>query len=121
MGIQETTLLWYFVSPLLAALVGGLIAGFFAIYAGKKAHDYDRRIRDENQRRHMRAILQSIHDEIETLWEVYLDRIGSHLEALASGEAFEFYWQRITFLYRRGGRNIGKPGTRETPNGLDSI
>lgn len=41
---------------------------------------------------HHRAILQALHDELETVLEVYTHTIGSRIEALPKGHAFAYFW-----------------------------
>ena len=38
------------------------------------------------------GFLQAIHDEIETLWDAYMDGIGHQLEALADGQPLDMFW-----------------------------
>jgi hypothetical protein len=40
----------------------------------------------------IQGVLQGLHDEIETLWEIYSERVGHHIETLQEGQGFECYW-----------------------------
>lgn len=75
-------------SEFFAALLGGgctLIGVLFA-------HKLSNRKRSREQSELLQGVLQGLHDEIETLWEIYTDRIGSHLDSLQDGQGFEGYW-----------------------------
>lgn len=64
-------------------LIGGgitLAGTFFAHYLQAKREQ-------RRQQEILTGVLQAIHDEIETLWNRYMEGMGSHLEDLPPGEA----------------------------------
>ncbi len=69
------------------AVVGGLIAGFFANRAMVKSFEHQRTQAEENESKLIMGLLQSIHDEIETVHERYQENMGAKLESLPEGEA----------------------------------
>src|SRR5436309_10905758 len=73
-------------------LIGGAIAGLFALLAVKKTHANTVRMQQQNQKKLIQAFLQAIHDEIETLWDEYQNQVGIQLEVLPEGNAFLFYY-----------------------------
>lgn len=85
-------------SSLLGALVGGALTGYFTIRATKNAGTDQLRQQEENRRSHVKAYLQAVHDEIETLWELYQSRVGVQLEALQDNWALLMYYP-VTFDY----------------------
>ena len=57
------------------------------------------------------GILQAIHDEIETLWDNYMDGIGHHTEALADGQPLNIYYpvtQEYFTVYNTNAFFIGR-------------
>ncbi|MBD9360501.1 hypothetical protein [Methylomonas fluvii] len=57
------------------------------------------------------GILQAIHDEIETLWDNYVDNIGHQLEALGETEPLILYWpvtQEYFTIYNSNAFFIGR-------------
>jgi hypothetical protein len=103
---------WY--EPLVASVVGGLIAGgltgYFSVRAVKISHRNTLELQNQNQKKLIKGFLQAIHDEIETLWELYQIGIGMQLETLPDGEALRFYYpvtQDYFTVYNSNGFLIG--------------
>lgn len=71
-----------FAITIIAAIIGGVIAGQYSLQATKKAHENQKTIADENEDRIVKSLLQSIHDELETVFERYQETMGSRIEAL---------------------------------------
>jgi len=71
----------------------GAVVGGAATLRGAKwqlaAASQDER---EREARHHAAILRAIHDELETLHDVYSLAVGSAIEALPDNQPFNFYW-----------------------------
>lgn len=85
------TLLTLFGS-LCAAVVGGIIAGGFALRSVRLSHekDIERKVREEA--RLADAFVQSIRTEVDVLWDRYMETAGSRLIALPEGEPFLLYY-----------------------------
>jgi hypothetical protein len=59
----------------------------------------------------LQGVLQAIHDEMESLWEAYMDSVGHHLEALPNGQPFNMYWpitQDYFTIYNSNALLIGR-------------
>ena len=100
-----------YVATLLAVLVGGLIAGFFSMWATKQAHDHALKRQARQEESAVKALLQALHDEIETLWDRYMNGVGVLLEALKDGQAFHYYYvahQDYFTVYRENSTLLGK-------------
>lgn len=88
-----------FGSAISGAVVGGLITGLFAIKATTKSFQHQREHAEENEEKLIRGLLQSIHDEIETIYERYQDTMGARLESLPEGEALNFYYPLVSDFF----------------------
>lgn len=88
-----------FLSAISGAVVGGGLTGFFTLLATKKSFDHQLIQTKESEERLVTAILQSIHDEIETLMERYQEAMGAQIETLAEGEALAFYYPLISDFF----------------------
>lgn len=101
-----------FLSPLLAAVIGGAIAGYFSLKATKNAHNNNIKQLVKNQEIEITSLLQSINDEVTALWETYLLGIGTELEKLEDGKPFVFTYpitqQDYFTVYSNNSSKIGK-------------
>ena len=91
--------------------LGALIGSTIALIATFISHRLQRSQQDENEQRMLHGILQAIHDEIETLWDNYVDGIGHQLEALADSQPLNLYWpvtQEYFTVYNTNAFFIGR-------------
>ena len=80
------------VASLAGALIGGAIAGYCSIRAVKTAHQIVKRVQEENQENIIQRLLQAIHEEIETIWELYMGDMGPQVESLADNHPLNLYY-----------------------------
>lgn len=71
-----------------AALLGSVVS-LLAVYL---THRWEKKKEKERENEIIFGFYQAIHDEIETLWEVYMERSGNRIETLKNNEPFLFYW-----------------------------
>lgn len=88
-----------FGSAITGAIVGGLIAGYFALVTTKQSFKEQRARADENESKLIKSLLQAIHDEIETIYDRYQEEMGSRLESLDEGEALVFYYPLVSDFF----------------------
>lgn len=91
--------------------LGALIGSTIALIATFISHRLQRSQQDENEQRMLHGILQAIHDEIETLWDNYVDGVGHQLEALADSQPLNLYWpvtQEYFTVYNTNAFFIGR-------------
>lgn len=88
-----------FGSAISGAVVGGMIAGFFALRSTQKSFDNQREHADENEEKLIAGVLQSIHDEIETVMDRYQETMGSRIESLGKEEALAFYYPLVSDFF----------------------
>ena len=69
-----------FLTTVIGAIVGGLIAGYFSSKATKDAHANQKSISQENETQIIRSLMQALHDELETIFDNYQ-------ETLVTGQA----------------------------------
>lgn len=82
-----------------AAIVGGLIAGFFSLFATKMAFNNQKAQSQDNERAIISSLLQAIHDELETVQDRYQETMGSRLESLADNEPLNFYYPLVSDFF----------------------
>lgn len=73
---------------LAGAIIGGL-ATLLGVRMQLKSSGIEQRRREDN---HRRAILQALHDELETISDVYQRNIGNQISSLPQGKPFLFLW-----------------------------
>ncbi|MDU4436672.1 MAG: hypothetical protein E7I42_27895, partial [Pluralibacter gergoviae] len=67
------------------AIIGGCIAGRFALRATEQAHENQKVVAKENEEIIIRSLMQAIHDELEAVFERYNETMGSRVESLGKG------------------------------------
>ncbi len=67
------------------SIIGALVAYFAANKATAQAHKNQLELEEKRYRVELRSLLQAIHDEIETAWEIYED-YGKVLDSLEDGK-----------------------------------
>lgn len=79
------------ISTLAGAYYGARIGGKFTLAALEEAHKRTILLQKENQELMVKRLLQAIYDEIETMWEMYKEKLGFQVDALKDGEPFNYY------------------------------
>lgn len=98
-------------SGLIGAIVGAFVAGYCSIKATEIAHRNQKTQSEENEKRLLVGLLQSIHDEIETVFEGYQETMGAKLESLSEGDGLIWYYPLVSdyfTIYNSNGFLIGK-------------
>jgi len=88
-----------FIITIAGAVVGGAIAGYYSFKATKEAHENQKRIADENEKNIITSLLQSIHDEIETIFDNYHENMGVRLESLEDNTPLLFYYPLVSDFF----------------------
>jgi len=91
--------------------LGALIGSALTLLATYLSFKWQRTHQEEKEQEMLLGILQAIHDEIETLWDNYIDGIGHQLEALADGQPLNMYWpvtQEYFTVYNTNAFFIGR-------------
>jgi len=91
--------------------LGALIGSALTLVATYFSFRWQRSHQEERDQEMLHGILQSIHDEIETLWDNYMDNIGHRLEALADSQPLNLYWpvtQEYFTVYNTNAFFIGR-------------
>ena len=88
-----------FGSAITGAVVGGIIAGFFALKSTQKSFDNQKYQSDESEKKLIKGVLQAIHDELETIFERYQDTMGIRIENLKEHEALAFYYPLVSDFF----------------------
>lgn len=76
----------------MTSFLSALLGGFFVLIGVYVTHKLSERKRHNEQADIIRGVLQGLHDEIETLWDIYTERVGKIVETLPNGQGFEGYW-----------------------------
>ncbi len=71
-----------FWSAIIGGLTGGIVTGIFTILAVYIIYKKEKEKIKEQEESLIKSLLQSIHDELETLWDIYQKEIGTYLESL---------------------------------------
>ncbi len=93
-------------SSLVSALIGGLLALFAVFFADWLAKRKDK----ENRREEIQALIQSIKDEVGTLWGIYMNSAGQSLEEFGESKPFNRYFpvtQEYFTVYTSNAHKIG--------------
>ena len=96
---------------LISTGIGALLGSILTLVATFIAHKLDQHRANSNEDKLIHGFLQGIHDEIETLWEDYNEKIGMRLESLTPNQSFNYYWlayQDYFTIYTSNAHLIGK-------------
>ncbi|MCH7926933.1 MAG: hypothetical protein IID03_02965 [Candidatus Dadabacteria bacterium] len=99
------------IASLVGAIVGGSITGYFTHRAVNKSHENDLLKQEKVMQESLKGLYQSIHDEIDTLWNIYLNGIGNQLEQLGENLPLEFLYpitQEYFTVYTSNAALIGQ-------------
>ncbi len=88
-----------FGSAITGAIIGGLIAGYFALEATRRSFKNQRIHAEENEEKIILSLMQAIHDEIETIYDRYQETMGARIETLNEGEALVFYYPLVSDFF----------------------
>jgi hypothetical protein len=96
---------------LISTGIGAFIGSVLTLAATFIAHYLERNKSLENDKKMILGFLQGVHDELETLWDLYNYRIGAMVESLRNDQALEFYWpisQDYFTIYVQNAHLIGQ-------------
>lgn len=88
----------------LAALLGGIVTGGFALLAVQWSHKNDLKKQSKIEEDTLQGFYQAILTEIETLWQRYQETAGYMVDSLKSGEPFLAYYpvtKEYFVIYKR--------------------
>jgi len=74
------------------AIVGGVITGYFTLRGVEKSHQNAIELQQKKEQAIIQGLLQALHDEVETIWERYMEGVGFHLEALKENQPLIMYY-----------------------------
>lgn len=88
-----------FGAAIAGAVMGGFVAGYFALKATQKSFENQRIKSEEDEEKLITGVLQSIHDEMETVFDRYQDTMGYKLESISKGEALTYYYPLVSDFF----------------------
>jgi len=88
-----------FGSAVAGAITGGILTGVFSVWATKQSHKNQQLLSQENEEKVISGLLQSIHDEIETVYDRYQESMGARLESLDEGHALAYYYPLVSDFF----------------------
>jgi len=88
-----------FGSSITGAILGGLIAGLFALIAVRRSSESQKEQSTENEAKIIKGLLQAIHDEIETVFDRYQETMGAYLDSLESEKPLLMYYPVVSDFF----------------------
>jgi hypothetical protein len=98
-------------NTLVSTGIGALIGSILTLIATLLAHWLERQKNTDDEEKLIFGYLQGIHDELETLWNNYNEKVGAHVESLQPGQPFLLYWaafQDYFVIYTQNAHLIGR-------------
>lgn len=96
---------------LISTGIGAFVGSALTLVATLVAHKLERDKNKEDEDELIFGFLQGIHDEIETLWDNYNEKVGAHVESLQAGQPFANYWaafQEYFTIYSGNAHLVGR-------------
>jgi hypothetical protein len=97
--------------PTCSALLGGCIAGFFALFAVRMTHKYDLKLAKAEGTKQVDGVLLAIQAELQILESEYAARSGRILEGLPDGRTFDVFFsltQQYFIVYPNNSAIVGQ-------------
>lgn len=80
------------IGSFLSATIGAVVGGAFTLGGVLWSARIEQNKAKLLAKQQMRSLLQSIHDEVEALWESYMSTIGAVVDCLETGKPIDSYW-----------------------------
>lgn len=99
------------IPTLVSTGIGAFIGSVITLAATLISHALQSSSRKKRSRLLMQGFLQALHDEIETLWESYMEGVGSKVESSQDDQPLGFYWvvtQEYFTVYSGNAHLIGQ-------------
>ena len=93
---MDWNLFW---SAIAGAITGGVLTGVFSLLASQKSYKNQQEHSDKNEEKIIAGLLQSIHNEIETVFDRYQESMGARLESLNDGGALIYYYPLVSDFF----------------------
>ncbi|MFH1621635.1 MAG: hypothetical protein ABIA97_00740 [Candidatus Omnitrophota bacterium] len=109
---------------LISTAVGAFIGSSITLIATIISHHLQVSERKKTEESVIHGFLQGIHDEIETLWDLYLKGIGNKLESLEEGKGLECYYpvtQEYFTFYMANAYLVGKVKDHDLRKNIVSV
>lgn len=87
-----TEILFTVLGSVVAALSAAYLGGKYTLKAVEKTYAKNIELQKANQENIIKALLQAIHDEIETLWEHYSSELGAKVDSLPDNHPLNYFF-----------------------------
>ena len=107
--------------PLIAAFVGAIIGGRYALRAGREAHENNIELEKLQRRIRIDGVLIAISSELKVLREKYMRQAGGVLDDQKDGETFDLYYslrQEYFIVYPKNTDVVGQIDDEELVNSI---
>lgn len=105
-----------FLSAIAGAFIGGILTGSFTIWATTTSLKHQRQAEISRDISEVKAFLQSIYDELDSVFNRYMSTVGKELESLASGNALMLIFRidnDYFTVYHNNAHSLGRVKNRE--------
>lgn len=109
---------------LISTAVGAFIGSSLTLIATLISHHLQVSEKKKTEESIIHGFLQGIHDEIETLWDLYLHGVGNKLESLEDGKGLEYYYpvtQEYFTFYMANAYLVGKVKDHDLRKNIVSV
>ena len=73
-------------------LISVLIGGSLTLAATLYAHRLQVKHKNIEEDKQLKHFIQGIHDELDTIWGLYMNGVGKQLEGIEQNEGFMYYY-----------------------------
>ena len=111
MDVNQVNIVLNLIVGLVAALIGGCIAGYFTLLGVSRTYENDVKRQNKIEAVRLQGFYRAALTEIETLWTRYQETMGHVVESLTTGNPLAYYYpvtQDYFTVFRSNADLIGR-------------
>lgn len=89
-------MIWIDWTTIVFSGISAVIGGSITYFASYKTHRWLLGNQENREKEIVRGFYQALYDEVESLWDIYMSRIGNKVESLSEGQPLDVKWPVVS-------------------------